>query len=222
MRANATSSQVNGILAQIHRESSGNERAIQNSAVWDVNMANGNPARGLLQYIPSTFNHYKVAGYGNIMNGFHQLMAFFNNSRWRSDLPYGTRGWGPSGYPIRPYAKGTPWVPEDQLALIHKGEMVVPAAFNPNNPANSSTLQMPSIFREEMSPQAYTPSSGDTSNGGMSTLERLLVKLLEEKNDNQDSKTEVVLKVSEDELGRVSIKAINKYQEKIGYTALNL
>lgn len=31
------------------------------------------------------------------------------------------------------YATGTPWVPEDQLALVHQGEMIVPAEFNPLN-----------------------------------------------------------------------------------------
>ena len=34
------------------------------------------------------------------------------------------------------YKQGTPWVPNTQLALLHKGEMVVPAS---HNPANSST-----------------------------------------------------------------------------------
>ncbi|HAP4465431.1 TPA: peptidoglycan DD-metalloendopeptidase family protein, partial [Enterococcus faecalis] len=106
MNQQVSDSEVNGILAQIQRESSGNQSIIQSSAVWDVNTASGNPARGLLQYIPQTFDAYKVRGYENIMNGFHQLMAFFNNSNWRTDLPYGRSGWGPTGHRIRAYAKG--------------------------------------------------------------------------------------------------------------------
>src|SRR5699024_8987741 len=33
----------------------------------------------------------------NIKSGYDQLLAFFNNSNWRRDLPYGRSGWGPSG-----------------------------------------------------------------------------------------------------------------------------
>lgn len=106
MNQQVSDAEVNGILAQIQRESSGNQSIIQSSAVWDVNTASGNPARGLLQYIPQTFAAYKVRGYENIMNGFHQLMAFFNNSNWRTDLPYGHSGWGPTGHRLRAYAKG--------------------------------------------------------------------------------------------------------------------
>ncbi|HFK2844303.1 TPA: peptidoglycan endopeptidase EnpA [Enterococcus faecalis] len=106
MNQQVSDAEVNGILAQIQRESSGNQSIIQSSAVWDVNTASGNPARGLLQYIHQTFDAYKVRGYENIMNGFHQLMAFFNNSNWRTDLPYGHSGWGPTGHRLRAYAKG--------------------------------------------------------------------------------------------------------------------
>lgn len=106
MNQQVSDAEVNGILAQIQRESSGNQSIIQSSAVWDVNTASGNPARGLLQYIPQTFDAYKVRGYENIMNGFHQLIAFFNNSNWRTDLPYGHSGWGPTGHRLRAYAKG--------------------------------------------------------------------------------------------------------------------
>lgn len=106
MNQQVSDAEVNGILAQIQRESSGNQSIIQSSAVWDVNTASGNPARGLLQYIPQTFDAYKVRGYENIMNGFHQLMVFFNNSNWRTDLPYGHSGWGPTGHRLRAYAKG--------------------------------------------------------------------------------------------------------------------
>lgn len=106
MGANANEHEINGILAQIQRESGGNEKIVQSSAVWDVNTASGNPARGLLQYIPQTFDAYKVKGHGNIYSGYDQLLAFFNNANWRSDLPYGKSGWGPSGGRIRGYFNG--------------------------------------------------------------------------------------------------------------------
>lgn len=106
MGANASESEINGILAQIQRESGGNEKIVQSSAVWDVNTASGNPARGLLQYIPQTFDAYKVKGHGNIYSGYEQLLAFFNNTNWRQDLPYGKSGWIPSGGRIRGYYNG--------------------------------------------------------------------------------------------------------------------
>lgn len=128
MNVSVSDAEVNGIIAQIHRESGGNQRITQSSAVWDVNMAAGNPARGLLQYIPQTFNAYKMRGHGNIYSGFDQLLAFFNNSNWRRDLPYGKRGWGPTGG--RRYKRGTNYVPEDGPAFLHKGEAVIPKEFN--------------------------------------------------------------------------------------------
>ncbi len=104
MREKVSNSEVQGILAQIQRESGGNQRIIQHAAVNDINMRNNNPARGLLQYIPQTFNAYKMPGFGNIYDGYHQLLAFFNNTTWRRDLPYGRRGWGPRG--ARKYEDG--------------------------------------------------------------------------------------------------------------------
>lgn len=116
--------ELQGILAQIQRESGGNQAIVQSNAVWDVNTANGNPARGLLQYIPQTFNAYKVNGFDNIYNGFHQLLAFFNNTNWRHDLPYGNSGWGPSGGRKR-YANGG-FITEHHIAEVgEEGEEVV-------------------------------------------------------------------------------------------------
>lgn len=96
--------ELNGIIAQIQRESGGNQKIVQSSSVYDINIARGNPARGLLQYIPQTFRKYAVKGHGNIYNGYDQLLAFFNNKNWRKDLPYGKRGWGPTG--ARKFASG--------------------------------------------------------------------------------------------------------------------
>ncbi|MET1176928.1 phage tail tape measure protein [Peribacillus simplex] len=97
MKESITSAELNGIIAQIQRESGGNQKITQSSAVNDINMRNNNPARGLLQYIPQSFSRYAVKGHNNIYSGYDQLLAFFNNTSWRKNLPYGKRGWGPTG-----------------------------------------------------------------------------------------------------------------------------
>lgn len=126
MKVDLSGSELKGIIAQIQRESGGNEKVTQSSAVVDINTLSGNPARGLLQYIPSTFNAYKVKGHGNIYSGYDQLLAWFNNSNWRRDLPYGKSGWGPSGH--RRFANGG-LVKKHQFAEVAEGdkeEMIIP------------------------------------------------------------------------------------------------
>ncbi|WP_144645320.1 hypothetical protein [Priestia megaterium] len=104
MKEKVTPAEVNGIIAQIHRESKGNERITQDPRVNDINARTGNLAKGLLQYVGSTFRNYSVKGHSNIFSGYDQLLAFFNNTKWRKDLPYGRRGWGPTGK--RKYERG--------------------------------------------------------------------------------------------------------------------
>jgi TP901 family phage tail tape measure protein len=104
MHEDMTGGQLKGIIAQIHRESKGNEKITQSSSLRDINVLAGNPARGLLQYIPQTFRTYAMRGHTNIYSGYDQLLAWFNNTNWRKDLPYGHSGWGPTGH--RKYAKG--------------------------------------------------------------------------------------------------------------------
>ncbi|MGG0554885.1 hypothetical protein ABEY55_20130 [Priestia aryabhattai] len=126
MKESLSSSELNGIIAQIHRESKGDQNIIQSPKVRDINTRNGNPARGLLQYIPQTFRAYALKGHSNIMSGYDQLLAFFNNRTWRRDLPYGRRGWGPKGG--RKYEKGG-IIDRVQMALMGEGnkeEVVIP------------------------------------------------------------------------------------------------
>lgn len=96
MKVNPTSAQINGIIAQIQRESGG-DAGITQGNIGDINNLRGTPAQGLLQYVPSTFRSYAVKGHGNIKSGYDQLLAFFNNSNWKNDIQYGRSGWGPRG-----------------------------------------------------------------------------------------------------------------------------
>lgn len=242
-----SSSEINGVLAQIQRESGGNQSITQSSAVWDINMANGNPARGLLQYIPSTFNAYKLRGYENIFNGYHQLLAFFNNSNWRYDLPYGRRGWGPTGRRIVGYENGG-IVDQDGLYRMGEGnkkEMVIPLE-KPQRAAEliqqaveylgldmfNSSIVLPEMFQEP----TFTPSNSTFSNnnqmnyegGGMKDFTSSMVTTLMNAisalgaTPTQAPNGDIVINIGGKEFGRIAVKEINKYHQQLGYTELNI
>lgn len=174
MGQSLSQNELNGILAQIQRESGGNERIRQSSAVWDINMANGNPAQGLLQYIPSTFNAYKVKGYGNILKGFDQLMAFFNNSNWRRDLPYGRSGWGPSGRRIKGFANGGII---NQHQIIEAGERNKPEIIIPLDSAKRSrAMQLLGIAMDKLGVTPENPKATSKGSGSLETLVALMVQ----------------------------------------------
>ncbi|WP_148238350.1 phage tail tape measure protein [Lactobacillus crispatus] len=101
MHTSVSPDEISKIMSMISAESSGNPTITQQ--IHDVNSAAGDPAQGLLQFIPPTFNAYAVKGHRNIKNGYDQLLALFNDRNWRSDIHYGG-GWGPSGG--RRFAKG--------------------------------------------------------------------------------------------------------------------
>lgn len=101
MHTSVTGTEIAKIMSMISSESSGNPTITQQ--IQDVNSANGTPAQGLLQYVPSTFDAYAVKGHHKLLNGYDQLLALFNDSNWRSDIHFGG-GWGPSGG--RRFAKG--------------------------------------------------------------------------------------------------------------------
>ena len=101
MHTSVTPIEIRKIISMIAGESGGNPRVTQPGA--DPDGDGSGPARGLLQYKTSTFNHYKVKGHGNIYHGWDQLLALFNDSNWRNDIHFGA-GWGPTGH--RRYANG--------------------------------------------------------------------------------------------------------------------
>lgn len=137
MKVNLSNKELQGIIAQIQRESNGNAGVTQGN-IGDINNKRGTPAQGLLQYVPSTFKAYAKKGHTNIKSGYDQLLAFFNNSNWRKDLPYGKSGWGPSG--ARRYAEGG-IISAPELAWIAEGgfsESVI--SHDPKNRVRSKAI----------------------------------------------------------------------------------
>lgn len=163
MKVSVTASDIRNILSLIQHESTGNEKVIQSSAVWDVNTASGNPAKGLLQFIPQTFARYAMPGHGNIFSGYDQLLAFFNNARWRSEFnPMG--GWSPNG--PRRFAEGgevnsptLAWIGEDPN---YAKEFII----NPAKDNADLLIQKAIAAREQYKP---TPSSQNYSSNNNST-----------------------------------------------------
>jgi SLT domain-containing protein/phage-related protein len=111
------------VMYQMQTESGGNPNAIN---LWDSNAAAGTPSKGLLQVIGPTFAAYHWPGTSwNIYNPLANIAAAINYARHRygPTLMSGGMGMG-SGHG---YALGSWNVPQTGPAIIHSGEMVLPA-----------------------------------------------------------------------------------------------
>jgi hypothetical protein len=89
--------------AQIGRESGGRPYILQ-GFIGDVN--DTNPAGGLMQFIPGTFDHWKVDGFNDRFNPLDNILATVNA---QVNGPYyildGSSGWSPP-FSENPYATG--------------------------------------------------------------------------------------------------------------------
>ncbi|MCE7786983.1 peptidoglycan DD-metalloendopeptidase family protein [Staphylococcus xylosus] len=166
-------SKLNDIVKLIQTESNGDPKVTQHGYT-DIN-SGGNEARGLLQYTPGTFAGYKTKGGGNILNGYHQLKAFFNNSNWSRDLASwksrmarGLTGWGPTGS-RRGYATGGLINSSGLYNLAEEGH---PEFVIPTDPSRQSdAMKLLAIARQRIEGnkknrrpnQMRTPSTGESN-----------------------------------------------------------
>ncbi len=107
------------VLRRMNQESGGNPLAVNN---WDINARRGTPSRGLMQTIPGTFSRYRDPSLPNsITDPMANIVA---SMRYALDR-YGSL---PAAYNRKGgYAQGVWDLPRDQVAQIHRGEMIVPA-----------------------------------------------------------------------------------------------
>lgn len=104
LHVNASEAKINKLLRQIQTESGGNPTIRQQ--ISDRNSASGNPAQGLLQFIPSTFNHWALKGHGQLLNGYDQILAAINALEHGGEGGWGNvgngHGWANGGWADRP------------------------------------------------------------------------------------------------------------------------
>lgn len=159
---NVSDSDMQALLARIQKESGGNQSIRQQ--VWDINMANGNPAQGLFQYVPSTFAAWAVPGHTNILSGEDQIYAVFNDSNWRSDIRM-PGGWGPTGH--RVFANGG--IASEPSIFGEDGpEMAIPLASPKRSRGYELLGKVVSMFA------ADEPSRGTVNTTDNSRVEELL------------------------------------------------
>jgi SLT domain-containing protein len=119
---------VNNVLKAIAKESGGNPRAVNRG---DVNARNGDPSKGLLQVIGSTFRRYagKYKSRGQF-DPHANIYAGVNYAHHRYGKRWSQRMAAPGGYfaGIRSAPQGPAWVGErgPELMNFRGGESVTP------------------------------------------------------------------------------------------------
>lgn len=193
-------SKLNDVLKLIQTESGG--RAGVTQQIKDRN-SGGNEAQGLLQYTPGTFRGYATKGKKNIKNGYHQLMAFFNNSNWSSDLAAwkrrmasGSTGWGPTGS-RRGYATGGLINSSGLYNLAEGGypEFVIPT--DPSRQSDAMKLLAIATQRIEGNKKNKRPNQMRTPSTGGSYNDDALYQVIENQNTQIDQMQQAIKQLAQ-------------------------
>ena len=217
-------------LFQMRTESGGNPNAINN---WDINARNGDPSRGLMQVIGSTFRAYAYPGYNrNIYDPLSNILAALRYAKSRyGSLSRAFRGVG--------YANGGLVEKEGlyRLAEGNKREMVIPLeksdralglimeALDFLGAKNMNNYAMPEVF--DLPTPTPIATSTSYNGGGMqqfidNLMNQLMLMLNGFGNVSQAPTGDIVIYIGGTEFGRIAVSEINKYHEKLGRIELNV
>lgn len=217
-------------LFQMQTESGGNPNAINN---WDINARNGDPSRGLMQVIGSTFRAYAYPGYNrNIYDPLSNILAALRYAKARyGSLSRAFRGVG--------YANGGLVEKEGlyRLAEGNKREMVIPLeksdralglimeALDFLGAKNMNNYAMPEVF--DLPTPTPIATSTSYNGGGMqqfgdNLMNQLMLMLNGFGNVSQATTGDIVIYIGGTEFGRIAVSEINKYHEKLGRIELNV
>ena len=153
-----TDDEVNKIVNVIQHESGGN------AGITGIDDHDGTgSALGLLQFKKSTFANYAVSGHTNILNGYDQLLAMFNDTNWRSDVHPG--GWGPTGA-RRKNANGGLYSTPGTTKISEGGQLeaVVPLGAGNEDKAARILDQSEGILGRRLQKRGNQGSTGNTVN----------------------------------------------------------
>lgn len=191
-------------VREIARESGGNPAIRQ--TVWDKNMANGNPAMGLLQFIPGTFMSYAVPGHTNILNGEDQIRATIN-----AYMHSGAWDRIGTGRQINFLANGGHFTTPTPAVIAEDGDEFV---INPSKPNAPSLLGKLVARMSETHPKldlsGFIGNSDDDSNSVSDKLDRLIGLLTSI--DGKDMQPVLDLDSAQQKLTRKSVQQRNIYQ----------
>lgn len=161
--------QIKKLLRQIQTESGGNEKISQQ--ISDINSAEGHPAQGLLQFIPSTFNTWALPGHHNILSGFDQIMAAINALNHG-----GEGGWGNIGNG-HGWASGVHMTHPD-FALIGDNAEHDEYVINPYNSQSVPLMRDAWRTMENVHPELRSTSAGTAFNAQVVELLRETVSTI--------------------------------------------
>lgn len=153
-----TDDEVNKIINVIQHESGGN------AGITGIDDHDGTgSALGLLQFKKSTFANYAVSGHTNILDGYDQLLAMFNDTNWRSDVHTG--GWGPTGS-TRKNANGGMYSTPGTTKISEGGQLeaVVPLGAGNEDKAARILDQSEGILGRRLQKSGKQGSTGNTVN----------------------------------------------------------
>ncbi len=170
---------TDGILKQMERESGGDPGNVND---YDINAQNGDPSKGLMQVIGSTYQanarpgfedlKYQMDPYNNIWAAIHYTIAQYGIGKLQTwlDAPVDSPEHGA-------YKEGAWKIKKDQMARVHDGEMIVPKVLAETM---REALQSNKVASAPAQSGGGTVNINVTLNGASDEEARRLVRIVQE------------------------------------------